>query len=362
MPRKARIPPLPDTTKWLPRSSRSESLKSVLLQRCKNVEDSILARAKHEMSLNIDNFDSGSGVEDLIREGLRELLPLRYSVKAGVVNDRYGNTAGDFEVVIFNDIWFPLIKSGATAHSRRIHLPIDGVYGIAEVKQTLDYRTLDDAMAKLVACHRLHRPKTHKDRLTENRESTPCVHGLTNPLYSMVIATDVRKGIDIDLLVERFFSVNQTLERLSVVRALCILGQGTVTWGYDQTSSSGGPAMFMLEDLYRPIYPVYSKVPKGTDSAFYSLVLDLSLCLYHAVLAPEDIVASYGPAEFHPARPVSSEISIPPDPAWLKLLEQFCPVGHDFATSVRNGQVRNLPRTSQETSFEQESPFRKSKR
>lgn len=319
--------PLPDTTKWQPRDSKTDTLKSAFLRRCAGAEALIRARAQLEKVMNIDNFDSGPGVEDIIREEIRQLLPARYPVRAGVINDRNGKTAGDFDLAIFNEQWFPAVKAGATQESRRAHLPIDGIYAVCEIKQSLDFDVLDAAMEKLVMCHRLHRPPTYAYRLTENREGSSCKHGLTNPLYSMIIATDLREGIDLDEVVERFFDINTTLARLEVVRALCVLGHGTVTWGYWHSNTEVRPARFMLEDLYEPVFPVYHKMPES-PSALYSLIVDLSLHLYHSILAPEDIVAHYGPNEFNNRIPASSKITLGPDDKWLSILGTVCSGDH----------------------------------
>src|SRR5688500_10493096 len=88
---------LPDTTHWQPRNSAQDTLQSVFLRRCIAVEDLIRSRARLEREMNIDNYDSGPGVEDIVREELRKLLPTRYAVRAGVVNDRLGRTAGDVD-------------------------------------------------------------------------------------------------------------------------------------------------------------------------------------------------------------------------------------------------------------------------
>jgi hypothetical protein len=45
------------------------------LSRCKAVEQQILLRSKLEQGLNVDNFDSGVGVEDIVRDELRRVLP-----------------------------------------------------------------------------------------------------------------------------------------------------------------------------------------------------------------------------------------------------------------------------------------------
>jgi len=308
--------PLPDTTQWKPRESASGNLKSAFLHRCIGLEKEIGLRAKLEKGMNIDNFDSGLGVEDIVREALSQLLPRRYSVKAGVITDRDGNTAGDFEVVVFNEQWFPAVKAGATPQSRRVFLPIDGVYAVCEVKQTLDFESLDAALKKLVTCHRLNRPRTHVKRIVENREGSSCTHGLSNPLYSVIIATDLGHGIELESLINRFFDINKTLKRLEVVRALCVLGHGTVTWSFMDEKGDARPALFMLEDLYVPIFPVYHRMPEA-GSSLYTLLTDLLLHLFQSVLAPEDVAPSYGPDRHAVSIPKSPDVVLKPDAEWL---------------------------------------------
>ena len=89
---------LPDVTIWQPRSHRNATLSKGLLMSCQAAQSRILREAEIERRFNVDNFDSGPGLEDLMRQELSKLLPDRYSVDAGVVNDREGHTAGDYEV------------------------------------------------------------------------------------------------------------------------------------------------------------------------------------------------------------------------------------------------------------------------
>lgn len=320
--------PLPDTTQWQPRSRASDTLKSSFLKRCKWIEDGIRLRVQAEKGMSIDNYDSGLGVEDIIRKELESLLPARYAVRAGVIVDRKGNTGGDFDAVVFNDTWFPQVKSGATEESRRAYLPIDGVYAACEIKQTLDLVALDEAMKKLVVCHRLHRPRTYAYRVVENREGSQCSHGLTNPLYSAIIAAEIRDGVEFEEIVNRFFDINRTLKRLDVVRALCVLNVGAVTWGFRKDKNDIGPALFMLEDLYRPIFPVYHKA-SSSESPLFALVSDVLLHLYHSVLAPEDVAPSYGPDSPTVKIPKSDDIVLQPDPEWVARLEEVCKTDED---------------------------------
>ena len=148
---------LPDVSCWRP-IQNNNTLKSALEMTCQLAQHRIQSRSKAEVLFNIFNYDSGSGVEDIVREELSNLLPDRYSIEAGVVNDRHGKTAGDCDLIIRDRIWSPVIKLGATSMSRRYHFPIEGVYAAAEIKQTLGFAELDAAMKKLVTISGLERP------------------------------------------------------------------------------------------------------------------------------------------------------------------------------------------------------------
>lgn len=313
------FPDLPDTSSWQPRDDKRETLREAFLKRCIGLEKKIHLQIQIEKEMNLDNYDSGPGVEDILREEFRNLLPNRYSIRSGVINDRNGKTAGDCDIIIFNDFWFPAIKAGATTESRRFHFPIEGVYAVCEVKQSIDYQILDKAMEKLVVCHRLQRPQTNANRLVENYDLDGCFHGLKNPLYSAIIATSLKEGVDIDRLVERFFDINKTLKRHEVVRSLCVFGHGAVTWQFIDLDGDTRPALFMRDDIFTHIFPAYHKVPK-TPSALYSFLSDLFLHLYRSVLAAEDIAIAYGPKEFTTMRPTSPKIVLEPDDEWIEKL------------------------------------------
>lgn len=257
--------------------------------------------------MGVDNYDSGPGVEDIVREELTNLLPSRYATKAGVLNDSFGQTGGDYDIVVFNAQWVPEIKAGATAGSRRVHLPIEGVYAVGEVKQTLTYASLDAALEKLVVAHRLHRPPTSRTRIVENRELTGCRHGLTNPLYSFVVATRLAEGLSFDAVVRRFVEINQHLRRLEIVRALCVLGVGTVHWVCQDGAGELKPALFIEEDL-QAVLSIGFEASDDGNRAFYSLVRNLMTHLYHSVLAPEDIAAKYGALENRIRVPSTDEL------------------------------------------------------
>ncbi|MCA9109520.1 MAG: hypothetical protein KDA52_06210 [Planctomycetaceae bacterium] len=198
------------------------------------------------------------------------------------------------------------------------------MYGIGEIKQTLDEQTLDDAMRKLVITSRLERPKTKAKRLVENREGSSCSHGLSNPLYSFILATQLGPSVTFEGLVNRFFDVCSQLKRLETIRALTVLGHGTVVWGFrNRDSKELGPALFMLEDMYEPIVPIYQPATE-LNPALFTLLGNIFLHLFHSVLAPEDVVIAYGSRDYGVKAPTSEEVCIPPDSDLIDSLNDVC--------------------------------------
>jgi hypothetical protein len=297
---------LPDVSTWQPREDASEQLSNLLFQRCARIEQRIIDRAKDEKIGVVDNFDSGPGVEDIVRDELSKLLPTRYSVKCGKVDDRYGRTAGDCDCVVFNELWFPFIRSGATDASRNFHFPVESAYSVMEIKTTLGFSELDEAMEKMVKCHRLHRPTTPDDRVVENRSVDGCPHGVRNSLYSAIIAVNLAPGITLDDLIYRFVTLCSRLKREEIVRALCVLGHGAVLWGIRDENGQSKPALF-INDHRERIYPTYNRA-EVLGSAFYPFINDLLLNLYHMILSPDDLQTKYGLG--------NHVVSIPSDPKW----------------------------------------------
>jgi hypothetical protein len=145
--------------------------------------------------------------------------------------------------------------------------------------------------------------------LTENRDLDACPHGISSPLYSFVVATCA--GDELQSLVERFFDINRSLKRLEVVRSLCVLGQGTVTWGF-RSADGPKPALFMSEDLKVPLFPAFLPA-EVCESPLYAFIENLVLHLYHSVLGPEDIVSRYGPINRGVRVPTDPNVALPPD-------------------------------------------------
>ena len=284
---------LPDVSQWQPRSHREATLSEALQISCQAAQHRILRESEIERSFNIDNFDSGPGLEDLVRQELSKLLPDRYSIDAGVVNDSEGRTAGDYEIVVRDRIWAPAIKLGATPTSRRFHFPIESIYSAVELKQTLGFEQLDEAMEKLTSITRLYRPANSYGHITENQHLDfldKKGHTL-NPLSTAIVGTRLPEGIPFKELALRFGTINSYLNRDEMINMLCVLNHGAASYEVKTGEAKYHGATFMWdrsEDLYLSIET------SKPDLVFYRFYVALSGHLYRSVLNTRNIVENYG--------------------------------------------------------------------
>ncbi|WP_207462464.1 DUF6602 domain-containing protein [Azospirillum sp. SYSU D00513] len=315
--------PLPRVSSWQPRDA-SRPLSAAFEKQCKNAEERLLQGLEYESNFAVDSFESGIPFESLFRRELKQLIPQRYMVTDGLLLDRFGKTAGKCDVLLFNDFWFSPAKSPVFEDTGLRYFPVEGAYAVGEIKQTLSSSTLDKAMEKLVICHRLNRPNTFANRMVENRESDSCRHGLTNPLFSFILAGKIAKGDTFDALINRFFDICQKLKRLETPRALCVLNEGIVFWGYQRLGSTNEikPALFFKEDLFQSVFPI--RIGKNDQSPLYSLIQQLQLALFHTILAPEDLATAYGSLNEKIQTPSSPSIALPPDDEWIDRLLTPC--------------------------------------
>lgn len=295
---------IPDLASIQPREA-ANVIGQIFATRCRHIGTNIIKRAEQERESNIDNFDSGPGLEDIIREELLHLCPRRYLVTAGTIDDRAGRTAGDYEIVIADDFWTPILKAGAIKTSRKVHLPIEAVYGVVEVKQSIDLHILDLAMEKLIMCHRLYRPPLPAKKILENTNLEFLIdigneeYHLTvdgeepNPLFSAILAVNIKPGTSIDDLATRFVLLNQQLKRQEVVQVLCVLREGCASWIYFDDEGAKA-ALFRGDDLERSIYLAITGREEG-NHPFYYFAVHLLRSLFLTKLVVDELPDIYGP-------------------------------------------------------------------
>ena len=225
---------------------------------------------------------------------ISKILPGRYDVQKAIVCDREGRTSGEHDIVIFNDHWFPNL-TGKNPIQKRSYLPIEGVYAIGEVKQTLNFDTLDAGVRKLVIAQRLNRPKIGWNRYTENRKFGDSDMGCSNPLFTFLIAVNHEENISMEDIYDRFFEINKSLNRQEMVRGLCVLNEYYFSWvTFNDLTKEFDVIKFDGEDENSQLR-LGLKLGKGKDeSCFNSLIMHLGGHLNNSILGSEDIFVAYG--------------------------------------------------------------------
>ena len=288
--------PLPDTSEWQPKDDMRGALSNVRLQTCQSVEARIRAESDIEKNFNINNFDSGPGIEDIVREQFRMLLPDRYAVTPGVVINANGDNCGECDLLIVNRFFESLLKYGATNESRRVHVPVEAVYTVVEIKQTLTEDFLDDAMEKLVTYKRLERDRSEYGRLVENHNIRPFDRSdaSLNFRFDAVLGVGCNEGAE-RTLRERFFAINNTLPQADRVNAMVVLGAGYARY-LDE-----GPKGQIRDHLYPESDMAYLNgfsparvIPTWTPTADSSLYYFYSDLLHHLGLTVLNFKAQKG--------------------------------------------------------------------
>ena len=287
---------LPDVSTWQPRIDRIATLQNGLLRTCQAIQSRIVREAEIERRFNIDNYDSGPGIEDLVRRELSQLLPSRYCVDAGVVNDKDGQTAGDYEVLIRNQLWASAVKLGATPDSRRFHFPVESIYSAIEIKQTVGFQELDLAMEKLVKLSRLNRPENPYGHITENQHIKAFDQGgfSLNPLQTVILGTRIQPGVSFRDLANRFGRINAELDRHEMVRELCVLEHGVAMYMVGNGQGDFVEADFMRDRNDELEMAFYDQEP---ENAFFMLFIHTLGHLTRSVLQIHDLHRVYGSYE-----------------------------------------------------------------
>ncbi len=131
---------------------------------------------------------------------LRKYLPVRYAVSRGIVIDATGATSDQIDIVIFDRQYTPTLLD----QQNHRFIPAEAVYGVLEVKPTIDKRWLEYAADKASSVRRL------------SRTSVPIVHAggeyPAKKLFSIIAGIVAPRADWADgLASEAFRSIHQGL-------------------------------------------------------------------------------------------------------------------------------------------------------
>ena len=142
-------------------------------------------KVKFEKQANQNNFDSGIPIEDFFRDTIQKVIPPKYSITSGTIIDRNNNTCGDCDVVFYDSFSYPNLKLPSTDNSRRKFLSFESIYGIIEIKQSLNLGALtsngklkDNTKTNLVvACEKIAQFKALERKKSNDVNATSGLAG-----------------------------------------------------------------------------------------------------------------------------------------------------------------------------------------
>ena len=160
--------------------------------------------------------DRGGNREEILRTFLAEHLPNKYGVTKGEVLTKSGAHSHAADVLIYDSINCPVLYVGDT----RV-LPIEGVYGVIEVKSGLSKTELVDAAAKVEAFKRL----APRDLTVIRTRAYVTVHRPSRP-FGIVFGFDLVDN-SLDSLLANWHEANLAVHDVNYMANLvAVLGEG----------------------------------------------------------------------------------------------------------------------------------------
>lgn len=199
-----------------------------------SIESTMLARFK-ESGFIQHNGDKGENREELLVNFLKEHLPKRYGVVKGEVITKEGKRSHAIDIIIYDTVNCPILYAGKTAI-----VPIEGVYGIIEVKSTLSKTEFDDAASKIEAFKKL----APRDLgIIETREYVT-LHRASRP-FGVVFGFQLAKN-SLDSLEKNWLAQCKEVHDVNFFcNLICVLGSGVLH--YESVNLTRGEKHLLLD-------------------------------------------------------------------------------------------------------------------
>lgn len=198
-----------------------------------SVEATLLANF-NESGVVTNPTDKGDNREEFLRCFLADHLPKRYGVAKGQIVTKDGALSHSADVIVYDRINCPVLFSGNT-----LILPVEGVYGIVEVKSHLSKQELVDAMTKIESFKRLA-PRDLS--LVETREYIT-LHRPSRP-FGAVFSYSLA-GNSLESLAANFLECHARIHDVNYFTNLaCVLGTGLVH--YEKADLGTGQKSLLL--------------------------------------------------------------------------------------------------------------------
>ncbi len=160
--------------------------------------------------------DRGGAREEILRGFLAQHLPTKYGVTKGEVVTRSGAHSHAGDILIYDSVNCPVLHVGDTQV-----LPIEGVYGVIEVKSGLSKAELLDAITKIEAFKRL----PPRDLSVIRTREYVTVHRPSRP-FGIVFGFNLVDN-SMDSLLSNWHEANTAIHDVNyMANLIAVLGEG----------------------------------------------------------------------------------------------------------------------------------------
>ncbi len=178
--------------------------------------------------------DRGDNREHILREFLAAHLPKKYGVAKGQIITKTGQISHSADIIIYDAVTTPVLYSEKTAI-----VPIEGVYGIIEVKSSLSKAEFITAARQIEAFKRL----APRDLGVIETRQYVTVHRASRP-FGIVLAFDLAQN-SLESLSANWNELNHQIHDVNYfVNFLAVLGEGILR--FEQANLSLGEKFLLL--------------------------------------------------------------------------------------------------------------------
>lgn len=199
-----------------------------------SIEATMLARFR-EAGFIKHAGDKGENREHILREFLSNHLPKKYGVTKGEIITRTGERTHSADVIIYDAVNCPVLYSEKTSI-----VPVEGVYGVIEVKSSLSKAEFISAARQIESFKRL----APRDLGVIETRQYVTVHRPSRP-FGIVVGFDFG-GNSLESLKANWQELNSVIHDVNYfVNYLCILGEGLLR--YEKVNLSLGEKSLLID-------------------------------------------------------------------------------------------------------------------
>lgn len=155
----------------------------------------------------------GVAREDLLKKYLRDLIPEKYAISSGLIMDYKQICSKQQDFIIHNSFDFPNFFKTQT----NTIIPIESVYATIEVKSSLNYTNLKEAMHNIESVRKLKKLESIDSNVFFNNQISP---------LGFIFAYTSRCSLEKILL--KVIEINKDININHQVSIICILDKGII--------------------------------------------------------------------------------------------------------------------------------------